>query len=96
MLLAALARARKIPARVVVGLVYVPSLGGFGYHMWAELWVQDRWLPLDATRAAGGIGGGHLKIAHASLSDADGLMVFLPVLQVIGQMQIEVVEETGN
>ena len=95
-LLAALARVREIPARVVVGLVYVPSLGGFGYHMWAELWVQDRWLALDATRAVGGIGGGHLKIAHASLSDADGLMVFLPVLQVIGQMQIEVVEETGN
>ena len=95
-LLAAFARARGIPARVIIGLVYVPSLGGFAYHMWSELWMQNRWLPIDATRADGGVGGGHIKIAHASMSDADGLMVFLPVLQVVGQMQIDVVEETPN
>jgi transglutaminase-like putative cysteine protease len=95
-LLAALARARGLASRVVVGLVYVPSLGGFGYHMWTELWLQDHWLALDATRAGGGTGGGHIKIAHASLSDADGLMVFLPVLKVIGQMQLEVLEEVHD
>ena len=44
-LLAALARAKDIPARVAIGLVYVESLKGFGYHMWTELYVNDAWLP---------------------------------------------------
>ena len=92
-LLAGLARARGLASRVVVGLVYVPALGGFGYHMWTEVWVQDHWLPLDATRATSGTGSGHLKIAHASLRDSDGLTVFLPVLQVMGQIQLKLVEE---
>ena len=37
-LLAALARARGIPSRAAVGLVYVGALKGFGYHMWTEVW----------------------------------------------------------
>ncbi len=42
-LLAAIAKARGLPARVVVGLVYVPSLGGFAYHMWNQIWCDGKW-----------------------------------------------------
>src|SRR5262249_16350506 len=33
-LLAALARVNGLPSRVAIGLVYVESAAGFGYHMW--------------------------------------------------------------
>ncbi|NIL96882.1 MAG: hypothetical protein GTO53_05240 [Planctomycetales bacterium] len=87
-LLAAMARARGIPARVVVGLVYVPALGAFGYHMWNELWIDGAWLPLDATQGEGGTGVGHIKLAHSNLNV--GAAAFLPVIQVMGRLDIEV------
>ena len=59
-LLAALCRARKIPARVAIGLVYYQPRGeaspGYAYHMWTEVWVNQRWTPIDATLGRGGIG----------------------------------------
>jgi hypothetical protein len=91
-LLAALARASSIPARVAIGLVYVPAQQGFGYHMWDELFIQGRWIPYDATLGRGGIGAAHLKLAHSNLSDAGALACFLPVANVIGQLKIEVIE----
>ncbi|MBS0375046.1 MAG: transglutaminase domain-containing protein [Proteobacteria bacterium] len=45
-LLASLARALDIPARVVLGYVYVA--GVFGGHAWVEVRAGDRWIPLDA------------------------------------------------
>ena len=89
-LLAALCRAREIPARVAIGLVYFPQAGGFAYHMWTEVWITDRWIPLDATLGYGGIGGAHLKIAHSNLAGAEAYSVFLPAQQVIGQLELEV------
>ena len=93
-LLTALCRARSIPARVATGLVYV-SLGnrpGFGFHMWTEVWIQDRWLPLDATIGRGGIGCGHLKLTHSNLSSGAEVSAILSVLPVLRQVQIEIRE----
>jgi hypothetical protein len=92
-LLAALARSRGIPARVAVGLVYVASAQAFGYHMWDELYVNGQWIPMDATLGRGGIGGGHLKLAHSNLEGTSAYSTFLPVAQVLGRLKIEVVEE---
>jgi hypothetical protein len=89
-LLAALCRARDIPARVAIGLVYIDQ--AFYYHMWTEVHVGGRWIPLDATRAQGGIGAAHLKMAHSNFKKASALSAFLPVMQVIGKLRIEVVE----
>lgn len=93
-LLAALCRARNIPARVAIGLVYFrgKSGEGFGYHMWTEVWITDRWVPLDATLGRGGIGAAHLKIAHSSLKGADAYSAFLPVIPVIGRLELEIVD----
>ena len=91
-LLAALCRARGLPARVAIGLVYVDSLHGFAYHMWNEVWIGDRWLSLDATLARGGIGPAHLKLTHSSLDDTAAFGAFLPVLHVMGQLDVEIVE----
>lgn len=91
-LLAALCRARGIPARAAIGLVYMEADRAFGYHMWNEIYVNDRWIPIDATLARGGIGAAHLKLAHSSLEGAGAYTSFLPVMQVTGRLKIEVEE----
>jgi hypothetical protein len=89
--LAALMRARGIPARVAVGLVYLESKQAFFYHMWTEVYIDTRWVPIDGTMARGGIGVGHLKIAQSNLKSA--FSAFLPVMQVAGRLRIEVMDE---
>lgn len=91
-LLAALARARGIPARVAVGLVYMPMAHAFGYHMWTELYIRGQWIPMDATIGRGGIGAAHLKLAHSSLKGASAYSSFLPVVQVGGRLKLEILE----
>lgn len=50
----ALLRGIGIPARGVVGMILAPEFMGeenvFVYHMWAEAYVQGRWVLVDATR----------------------------------------------
>lgn len=88
-LLAALARARGIPSRVALGLVYVPSEQAFGFHMWTEVFVDDRWIGVDGTLGQGGLGAGHLKLSSTNLKDGAALASFLPVAQVMGRLKIE-------
>ena len=89
-LLAAMARAAKIPARVAMGLVYYDE--AYAYHMWTEVYIDGRWIPLDATLGKGGIGAAHLKVAHSNLKGASPYAGFLPVLNIIGQLEIEIEE----
>jgi len=90
-LLAALCRARKIPARVAFGLVYYPPQQGFAYHMWNEVWIADRWVALDGTLGLGGIGADHIKLGDSNLSSTTGLAAMLPVVNVFGRLELEVV-----
>jgi hypothetical protein len=90
-LLAALCRARKIPSRVSIGLVYHRPSRGFAYHMWTDVWIKDRWIPIDGTLGLGGIGAGHLAVSHSNLEGVDSLTQFLPVLQLIGNLKLELV-----
>ncbi|WP_339732281.1 transglutaminase-like domain-containing protein [uncultured Gimesia sp.] len=93
-LLAAMLRAQNLPSRVAVGLVYIPSRSSFGGHMWTEVFLDNRWIPLDATLGKGGIGAGHIKLADSSLSDnaPAPLAIFLPILQAVGKLSIEVID----
>lgn len=97
-LLAALLRAKKIPARVAAGLVYVQANEerkmpqGFAYHMWTEAWLNDRWVPLDATLGRGGIGAAHIKLSDTNFDGVSPLGALLPVMNVLGQLELEMVE----
>jgi len=93
-LLAALARARGVPARVVIGLVYVEEAGqpAFGYHMWNELYLGDLWVPFDATRPRGGASAAYLRLGSSSLQGVSALSSFLPVAQVAGRLKITIEE----
>ena len=100
-LCAALARAVGLPARVVTGLTYlgpvadVPALaktGGFGFHMWAEVYVADGyWYPIDA--AIGKYDGTHIALGKSDLAGASpGHNMTVETMTVMGKLTLEVVE----
>jgi transglutaminase-like putative cysteine protease len=91
-LTAALCRAQGVPARVLIGLVYVGSKQGFAFHMWNEVWVDGQWIPIDGTLGYGGIPATHLVISRSSLETSDPFSAFLPVLNVMGQLSIQILE----
>lgn len=91
-LLAALARAAGIPSRVAAGMLYVDSLQAFGGHMWTEVFVKDRWIPLDAVMGLGFVDATHIKITDSSLEGVDAMMSLMPILQVVSKVSIEPLE----
>jgi hypothetical protein len=52
-LLASLARAEKIPARIRMGYVYDDGI--WGGHAWTEMFVRGQWLPVDSAEYYPGI-----------------------------------------
>ncbi len=91
-LTAAMCRAAGIPARVAVGLLYADSLNGFGFHMWDEVYVNRRWVAIDAAFDQTTVDATHLKLSDASL---DGVSPFEPLLsvgQVFGKLTLEPLE----
>jgi hypothetical protein len=90
-LLAALARVVGLPSRVAIGLVYVDRAGAFGYHMWTEVFLDGRWIPLDAIQGGGGTSAAYLKLNDSSLEGASAYSSFLSVAQVLGQLKVSVV-----
>ena len=59
--------------------------------MWNEAWIEGRWAPLDGTLGHGGVAADRLKLADTSLGGASGLTAMLPVVQVFGRLELEVV-----
>ena len=82
-LLAALARAAKIPAKVSVGLVY--TRGRFYYHAWNELFL-GQWMTADALMGQMPTDVTHIKFVEGDL-DRQAEMV-----RVIGQIKLTVLE----
>jgi hypothetical protein len=68
-LLAAAARARGIPTRLVAGLAYSPRFSGkkdvFSPHMWVQAWMDGRWVSYDA-------GLERFDATHIALAVGDG------------------------
>ena len=64
-LLAALCRAAGIPARVAIGYMYIAGI--FGGHMWAEVWIDGDWYPIDGVVGIGRVGPTHITFSTSSL-----------------------------
>jgi hypothetical protein len=47
------------------------------------VFVDNQWLPLDATLGLGGVGPGHIKISDNSWYDEKTLAPLLPVLRAL-------------
>ncbi|MBI2807450.1 MAG: transglutaminase domain-containing protein [Planctomycetes bacterium] len=92
MLTVAMCRAAKVPSRTAIGLIYADVKGApcFAFHMWAEVWVKGRWIPLDATLGKGYVGATHLKITDHSWHDERTMTPIFPVIRVVGRVSIEV------
>jgi transglutaminase-like putative cysteine protease len=96
-LAAALARAAGMPSRVVGGLVYVDGLpgaakGGFGYHMWTEVYVGE-WLPIDAT--FGGYDATHIALVKSDMNSPDAAVdLASAIVQFLGRVEIHVMRQT--
>jgi hypothetical protein len=94
-LTASMCRAIGIPSRIVFGLVYTEDFAGrenmFGCHAWAEAYIGDKWVGLDATRAPKGFDAGHIALAIGNGEPAD----FFGVVSTLGYFNIEkvIIEE---
>ncbi len=91
-LTAAMCRAQGIPARVVVGLVYATSLGGFGFHMWNEVYVNRRWVAIDSAFDQDAVDAVHLKLSDTSLDGVSPFETFTSVVRVANKLKLEAVE----
>jgi hypothetical protein len=91
-LTAAMCRAQGVPARVVIGLLYAENLGGFGYHMWNEVYVNRRWVAIDAAWDQDDVDAVHIKLSDSSLDGVAPFEAFLPVVGVLGKMTLDPVE----
>jgi hypothetical protein len=90
LLLAALARAAGIPARVATGLAYAGEFGGQRHvyvpHAWVFAWIDGRWQGFDAAMPRHD--AGHIAF---SVDHGDPLR-FYRGLQLLGRLQIEAAE----
>lgn len=86
-LLAALARAAGIPARVVTGMVYTDRYGKatrvFVPHAWTQAWVDGRWRSYDAALR-------RFDSTHIALDSGDGdPWHFYSVTDLFGRLRID-------
>lgn len=88
-LYAALARSLGLPAKVVNGLVYVPTTSpkGFLYHAWNEVYL-DRWTAVDPT-----LGQFPADVTHIKLSEGESLQDIAPLAATVGKLKIKIVGE---
>ena len=88
-LTAAMCKAVGIPAQVVFGIVYVDEFLGrkniFGGHAWTQVYIGDKWICIDATRAPNGYGVGHIILATGSGDPGD----FFGMVNTLGYFKIE-------
>lgn len=95
-LLAAMLRAEKIPARVVSGLIYADEFEGkkgiFGYHMWAQAFLGGgRWLNLDATLPDNSkFDATHIALATTDLADGETYNALVSLVPLLGNLKIAV------
>ncbi len=97
-LLAALLRAKGIPARTVTGLMYIDEFlgqeGVFGYHMWTQAWLEDgdggRWVDLDAVLPGRDFDAAHITLSVSSMADGQMANDMIAMLPTFGRLEIEV------
>jgi transglutaminase-like putative cysteine protease len=77
----ALARAAGIPAKTVVGVVYLR--GAFYYHAWSEIWL-GQWVSLDSVLNQFPADVTHIKFLEGEIDRQ------IDLLQLIGNLKISV------
>jgi hypothetical protein len=81
----ALLRAAGIPARPIVGLIYWPPGGGFGYHAWVEAYVGE-WVQMDPSWGEDLANPARIAIARGDIIAQVGALY-----RIMGKIKIEAV-----
>lgn len=95
-LLAALLRSQKIASRIIVGLRVDSKSGQSNFHCWAQAWIEDRWVDLDASTIDGCDMSYIAMRAHSGSGEnfyADYLSIF-KLIRKLGSVSISKVEKS--
>ena len=79
-LFVSLSRTARIPTRIAAGLVYSDRAGprkSFYYHAWAEVLLQDTWVPVDPTFGQFPADATHIKVVEGDLDKQISIMGLL-------------------
>jgi transglutaminase-like putative cysteine protease len=81
-LFVALARAARVAARPVYGLMYIDDVApSFGYHAWADVAIGGRWVAVDPTWGQMPADATHIRVGDDAIAVASvmgGLAISLP------------------
>ena len=95
-LLAAMLRAVEIPSRTVSGLIYVNEFIGqqniFGYHMWAQAWLDGRWVDFDGVLPNSRFDAAHIALTVSNMNDATITNDMVALVPLLGTLEVKVVE----
>lgn len=91
-LLTAVCRSLKIPARLAFGYQYNGSTDepAMRFHAWVEYRNEDRWIPIDSTEKDSGLKLDRIKVIESSYSDANPYDPFLNVVKMMAELEIKV------
>ena len=90
MLLTTLARSAGIPARFLMGYVYLNGI--WGGHAWTEVFIHGSWVPLDAAVIGPGIAdAARFHFSRSNLASGIG-EASLGGIQVYGAINVEIAE----
>ena len=79
----AIARAAGIPAKTVVGVVYLRD--AFYYHAWSEVWIGE-WISVDSVLNQFPADATHIKFLEGEIDRQ------IDILQLIGNLKISIIE----
>jgi hypothetical protein len=95
-LVAAMCRSVGIPSRAAIGMIYMNDdrrrLNGFGFHMWPEVYVNQRWVAVDSSWDQTDVDATHIKLIDTSLEGVSPFEAFLPITRVLGKLEIDPIE----
>ena len=92
-LLAALAQAAGLPAKMAAGLAY--DRQAYHYHAWNELYV-GRWVEVDATWGEDTVDAGHLQISAAALDSASMARLSLAAGRTMGSLELQIISHEAK
>lgn len=94
-LLAAMLRGAGVPSRVVSGMIYVDQFLNqkniFGYHMWAQAWIDGKWVDVDATLTDTVFDAAHIAMVASDTDEGNTMNDLVKLTPLIGRLKINVI-----
>lgn len=93
-LFAAIVRARNVPSRVAMGVIYNGSREepALVFHAWTEVYLKDHWVSIDASVEKASTNATYFKFVDTPFVDQNPYAPLLASLQIIDLMDISLVE----